>query len=58
MLQAAPNIRFDGSDGPTHTTNPGNRMNTSVGDGEQGESIVWAHKSGVNYITIDKFEGR
>ena len=46
-LQAAPRIKFDGSDGAaglSHDT-------SNAGD-------VWAHRAGVNCIAIDRFEGR
>lgn len=51
-LQAAPDIRFDGSDGvaPTKAEHDG--------DEEEKQDGIWAHKSGVNCLTIDKFEGR
>ena len=54
-LQAAPGIRFDGSDGPTSAKRGGRN-----GDGEEGEKeeSVWAHKAGVNCLTIDRYEGR
>ena len=51
-LQAAPSIRFDGSDGTAQTKaqNFGNEKDR-VGD-------VWAHRSGVSCLAIDRFEGR
>lgn len=48
-LQAAPGIRFDGTDGATHGA--GQSHGGSEGD-------VWAHRAGVNCITIDKIEGK
>ena len=53
-LQAAPGIRFDGSDGAT----PASAQQHRNGDGEDGPGGVWAHKAGVNSLAIDKFEGR
>lgn len=51
-LQAAPGIRFDGSDGAAPTKAQHNR-------GEEGElGGIWAHKAGVNSLAIDRFEGR
>ena len=49
-IQAAPGIRFDGSDAPAQAT--------SSRDVEDDERDVWAHLAGVNCITIDRFEGR
>ena len=51
-LQAAPGIRFDGSDGaaPAKTQRSG--------DEEDALGGIWAHKSGVNCLAIDSFEGR
>ena len=51
-LQAAPSIRFDGSDGTAQT------KAQHIRDQEDGVSDVWAHKSGVNCLAIDRFEGR
>ena len=48
-LQAAPGIRFDGTDGAT--SGAGHSHGCDEGD-------VWAHRAGVNCVTIDKFEGR
>ena len=48
-LEAAPAVRFDGSDGPSTSTEPGNGRERDV---------RWAHKAGLNCITIDKFEGK
>ncbi|KAL9632785.1 MAG: hypothetical protein Q9164_005104 [Protoblastenia rupestris] len=52
-IEAAPAIRFDGSDGriPVTHNRPG-----EVGDVEK--HAVWAHRAGVNCLTIDRFEGR
>ena len=47
-LQAASSIRFDGSDGIAQT------KAQHTGD----EEDVWAHRSGVNCLAIDRFEGR
>ena len=51
-LQAAPGIRFDGSDRAT-SIKP--EQNGGEGD-ELGET--WAHKVGVNCLALDRFEGR
>lgn len=51
-LQAAPGIRFEGSDGPEQETG------SESDDAEREEKVVWAHRAGVNCITIDRFEGR
>ena len=48
-IQAAPGIRFDGSDAPAQAA--------SSRDVEE-ERDVWAHQAGVNCLTIDRFEGR
>ena len=53
-IQSAPELKFDGSDNPTSTK----RREKGAGEDEGGTSRVWAHKPGVNCITIDKFEGR
>ena len=52
-LSPAPGIRFDGSDGPGQ----GQQSNQKVGNDEKKET-VWAHRSGMNCLTIDRFEGR
>ena len=49
-IQAAPGIRFDGSDAPAQAA--------SSRDVEEDERDVWAHQAGVNCLTIDRFEGR
>ena len=51
-LQAAPRIRFDGSDGAAPTKAQHN------GHQEDELSGTWAHKIGVNCLAIDRFEGR
>ena len=51
-LQAAPGIRFDGSDRPVRHSTSGD------GDKEGQEEGIWAHRTGVNCLTIDGFEGR
>lgn len=51
-LQAAPGIRFDGSDGPTQAQSS-NKKKTDA-----QEETVWAHSAGANCLTIDRFEGR
>lgn len=51
-LQAAPSIRFDGSDGAAPTKAQHN------GDGKDELGGMWAHKAGVNCLAIDRFEGR
>lgn len=48
-IQAAPGVRFDGSDAPAQAA--------SSRDVED-ERDVWAHQAGVNCLTIDPFEGR
>lgn len=51
-LQAAPGIKFDGSDGPVQDP-------SSSDEEEEGRgNSIWAHRAGVNCITIDRFEGR
>lgn len=49
-VQAAPGVRFDGSDAPAQSA-------ASSRDVED-ERDVWAHQAGVNCLTIDRFEGR
>lgn len=51
-LQAAPGIRFDGSDRAAPTKAQQN--------GDEGDELggIWAHKAGVNCLAVDKFEGR
>ena len=44
-IQPAPGIRFDG-------------RKREHQDDILERDVVWAHKAGVNCITIDKFEGR
>ena len=44
-IQPTPGIRFDGRNAQSHS------------DGLEKDA-VWAHKAGVNCVTIDKFEGR
>ena len=51
-LQAAPRVRFDGSDEATPVRAKGN------GDEEDEVGGIWAHKAGVNSLAIDRFEGR
>lgn len=53
-LQAAPGIRFDGGDGPA----PAASSVEGDGSARQEEQGIWAHRAGVNCLTIDKFEGR
>ena len=48
-IQAAPGVRFDGSDAPAQAAS-----SREVED----ERDVWAHQAGVNCLTIDRFEGR
>ena len=48
-IQAAPGVRFDGSDAPPQAA--GSRE-------AEDERDVWAHQAGVNCLTIDRFEGR
>ncbi len=49
-LQLAPDIRFDGGDEPP--------VSGRAGSGDAGEEAAWAHKAGVNCLSIDSFEGR
>lgn len=51
-LEAAPSIRFDGSDGaaPSKAQHDEHK--------EQELEGIWAHKIGVNCLAIDRFEGR
>ncbi len=51
-LEAAPSVRFDGSDGAAST------KAQRTGDGEAESGGIWAHKAGVNSLAIDRFEGR
>ena len=44
-IQPAPGIRFDGRNGEHQ-------------DDILERDVVWAHKTGVNCMTIDKIEGR
>lgn len=52
-LQAAPSIRFDGSDGAAPA-----RAQRRSGDEEDRPDSIWAHRAGVNSLAIDRFEGR
>ena len=51
-LQAAPSVRFDGSDGAAPIK--------AQHDGDDKDELggIWAHKAGVNCVAIDRFEGR
>lgn len=51
-LQAAPRVRFDGSDVAASAKEQRN------GDGEDDLGGIWAHRAGVNCLAIDRFEGR
>ncbi len=51
-LQGAPNVKFDGGDGPAQAQGSKTGEEKAVGD------TVWAHRAGVNCLTIDRFEGR
>ena len=51
-LHAAPKVRFDGRESIPQTQPLG------VGDGDQHKETVWAHRAGVNCLTIDRFDGR
>ena len=51
-LHSAREIKFDGSEGPLHG------QAGRVRDGAQEEVTVWAHRAGVNCLSIDPFEGR
>ena len=53
-LQAAPGVRFDGSDGAA-PVRPQQRTRDEEDDLGGG---IWAHKAGVNCLAIDRFEGR
>ena len=48
----APGIRFDGSD---RSKEAASGQSTAE---DRGEKTVWAHRAGVNCLTIDRFEGR
>ncbi|MCJ1276284.1 hypothetical protein MMC21_004089 [Puttea exsequens] len=50
-LQAAPGVRFDGSDESVQAHRTG-------GEEDGQAEPAWAHRAGVNCITIDRFEGR
>ena len=52
-LQAAPGIRFDGSERPTQ-----GQQNDQNFSNDRKEDATWAHRAGVNCLTIDRFEGR
>lgn len=57
-LQAAPGITFNGSE---RRPNGNDQKQLYGGHGAEGvgeEHGVWAHKAGVNCLTIDRFEGR
>ncbi|KAL9101758.1 MAG: hypothetical protein Q9163_003005 [Psora crenata] len=52
-IQAAPGIRFDGSDVPAPT------FHQDAGESANAEDqAAWAHRAGVNCLTVDRFEGR
>lgn len=51
-LQAAPGIKFDGSDRPSQA------QSSNSAEGRANENALWAHRAGVNCLTIDRFEGR
>lgn len=55
-LAAAPEVRFDGSDGRSRPDRQGPGSGAGLKAGEQQD--VWAHKAGVNTLVIDRFEGR
>ena len=52
-IQAVPRVRFDGGGGPVRTSRSDHGKAADV-----GEQAVWAHKAGVNCLTIDRFNGR
>ena len=54
-IQHAPGIGFDGSDGLAST-----KTNSNDGrlPGDEEGQTIWAHKAGVNCLTVDHFEGR
>lgn len=52
-LQAAPSVRFDGSDGAAPA-----RAQRRNGNEEDRLDGIWAHRAGVNSLAIDRFEGR
>ena len=52
ILQPAPNVLFDSND--VDISARSHRLH----DGEDAEYPSWAHRAGVNSITIDRFEGR
>lgn len=51
-LQEAPSTRFDGTGVPVQEQDSGLRTE------ERKEEAAWAHRAGVNCLTIDRFEGR
>jgi hypothetical protein len=51
-LQAAPEISVDGSDGSVL------QQESENADEEGQMQGIWAHRAGVNCLTIDRFEGR
>ncbi len=53
LLQAAPGIRFDSSDAGTSS-----EPKEAGKEGKENAPNAWAHRAGVNCLTIDKFEGR
>ncbi|MDI1491050.1 MAG: hypothetical protein OHK93_002255 [Ramalina farinacea] len=54
-LQAAPNVKHDGSSGPMPAGNVGGEEQAPNSERDHGP---WAHRAGVNCLTIDRFEGR
>ena len=56
-LQAAPGITFDGSPGSVQARR-GKGLGDQDGDDGGREETVWAHRAGVNCLTVDRFEGR
>ena len=54
-IQSNPDIKFDGSSNSKSQQGAGRNRKEGV---EEGEPATWAHRAGVNCITIDRFEGR
>ena len=51
-LQSTPNVKFDGDDERFSAKSP------HPSNEKDAQNPVWAHRAGVNSISIDKFEGR
>lgn len=58
-LQPAPRVRFEGeASGRAEAVGDGTGEPDDSNDDEAGVRTVFAHRAGVNAITVDKFEGR